>query len=93
MNEVSLSVICVSKTNLTSSVIDSEVIIQGDLNIHYCHWLTSNKLDGEGKSLLDLSLSYGLYQLVEFQTYIGPHESSRLDLSSAGHSELFIVEI
>ena len=48
--------------------------------------------DADAVVLLDLSLAYGLEQLVEFDTYIGSHGSSWLDLFLTDHSDSFSVE-
>ena len=53
----------------------SGIIIQGDFDIHHSHWLKRRRTDAEGVAVLDLSLAYGLEQLVEFDTHICPHGS------------------
>ena len=46
----------------------------------------------EGVALLHQSLAYGPEQLVEFDTHISPHGSSRLDLFVTDYSDYFSVE-
>ena len=42
----------------------SDMIIQGDFNIHHDHWLKSRTTNAEDVVLRDLGLTYGLEQIV-----------------------------
>ena len=77
---------------MSKSFFKSRIIIQGDYKIHHGHWLKSLTTDAKGVARLYLSLTYGQEQLVEFDTYIGPHGSSQLDLVLTDRSDSFSVE-
>jgi hypothetical protein len=57
------------------------IINQGEFNVYFGHWLKSIRTEMKGMALLDLILTYGLDQVIEFNTYIDIHDHLGLTFS------------
>ena len=68
------------------------IILLRDFNVHHSVWLRTENTDKDESDLYDLSLSYGLEQLVDFDAYHVLNGSFRLDLFLTDHPDSFSVD-